>query len=96
MQIVAVGMLSPEVTGHDLFFVQLGEDSVMLYDVFQDGRISPLWPKPEPMIMVSSSIEKFNTGYRLERPLPISAPEELPKHLGKFEILDDTTCRHVP
>ncbi len=95
MQIVAVGMLSPEVTGHDVFFVQTGEDEVMQYDVFKDGRITPVWPEPQSMDMVASSIEKFNHGYRVEQPVPIASIDQLPTFLARFTITDDTSCRLI-
>lgn len=95
MQIVAVGMLSPALTGRDVFFVQLGEDEVMQYEAFKDGTVRPIWPSPEPMAMVAASIEKFNHGYRVVQPVPISGPDVLPQYLAKFEIIDDTKCRYL-
>src|SRR4051812_27012942 len=96
LQIVAVGMLDPENTGRDVFFVQQAEDEVMQYEVFKDGRIVPLWPSPEPMDMVASSIEKFNHGYRVDHPVPIQRVEDLPRFIARFQILDEVTCRYAP
>ena len=93
LQILAVGMLDVETFGSDTFFVQQGPDQVMLYEVHRDGTIKPQLPEPQPLRMVTASIEKFNNGYRCEQPVVIADVNELVGYLDRFEITSDTSCR---
>lgn len=93
MKIVAVGMLDVAAMGRDTFFVELGPNQAMQYEVHRDGRVVPLFPQPVPVAYVTASIEKFNNGYRLDRPIEISNEGELPGYLGRFELVSPTGCR---
>lgn len=93
MKILAVTLLDPRVSGSDQFFVQTGDDEVMLYEVFADGRVQAVVNEPAPLGYVTASIEKFNNGYRLETPIEIASLDELPSYLGKFAATSDTGCQ---
>jgi len=93
LQILAVGMLDVETFGTDTFFVQVDTDQVMLYEVHRDGTIKPQLPEPQPLRMVTASIEKFNNGYRCEQPVAIDDVRDLAGYLDRFEITSATSCR---
>jgi hypothetical protein len=95
MKILAVTLLDPSVSTSDQFFVQTGEDEVMLYEAFADGRVIAVINEPAPLRYVTASIEKFNNGYRVETPVAIASIDELPKFLRRFEITSETSCRLV-
>ncbi len=92
-RILAVGMLDVAVFGSDTFFVEVGEEEVALYRAHRDGRVGLEVPGTAPLAYVTSSIEKFNSTYRLVPPLPIASVADLPRYLGRFEIASDTSCR---
>ncbi len=95
MQILAVAMLDWQVTGADQFFVQVDDDNVMLYEARQDGGVKPVIDEPAPLRFVTASIEKFNNMYRVQNPVQLASPNELPQYLGKFEIVSETACRYT-
>jgi hypothetical protein len=92
LRILAVGMLDPA-SGADQFFVQTGEDEVMLYEARQGGGVTAVVDEPAPLRFVAASIEKFNHMYRCEEPVPLAQLADLPQFLGRFEILTKTRCR---
>lgn len=96
LRILSVAFLDWQATGADHFFVQTGDDEVMLYEAHKDGSVKAVVDEPAPLRFVTASIEKFNNMYRVESPVELSALEELPSYLGKFEITSDTGCRYSP
>jgi hypothetical protein len=93
LRIVAVGMLDARRSGRDTFFVQIDDEHAMLYEARTDGTVDLLSSAPEPLAMVSASVEKFNSAYRVVEPVPIDDPGALPGYLGRFQIVDATRCR---
>ena len=99
IRILAVTMLDYKIGGRDQFYVQVSDDeekAVMIYHVFTDGRIVPLRKQPYPLVSVVSAVEKFNAGYYVEEPVDIEDINDLPKYLGKFEIIRPGYCRYNP
>lgn len=92
LQILAVAMLDPA-SGADQFFVQTGEDEVMLYEAQRSGAVTPVVDEPAPLRFVTASIEKFNHMYRCDTPVPLAQLADLPQFLGRFEIVTKTRCR---
>ena len=97
-RILAVTMLY-KFSGREQFYVQISEDeekAVMIYRVFNDGRVIPLREQPYPLVSVVSAVEKFNAGYYVQEPVDIEDINDLPKYLGKFEIIRPGYCRYNP
>jgi len=98
LRILAVTMLY-KFSGREQFYVQISEDeekAVMIYRVFNDGRVVPLRKQPYPLVSVVSAVEKFNAGYYVEEPVEVEDINDLPKYLGKFEIIRPGYCRYNP
>jgi hypothetical protein len=86
-------------SGREQFFVQVSEDpdkAVMIYRVFSDGRVIPMREQLYTLVSVTSAVEKFNAGYYVKEPVEINDVNELPKYLGKFEIIGPGYCRYNP
>jgi hypothetical protein len=99
IKILAVTMLDYKVSGRDQFYVQVSEDkenAVMIYYVFTDGRVIPLRKQLYSLVSVISAVEKFNAGYYVKEPVEVEHISDLPKYLGKFEILGPGYCRYNP
>jgi hypothetical protein len=97
-RILAVTMLF-EYSGREQFYVQVSEDpdeAVMIYYVFPDGRVIPLRTQLYSLVSVISAVEKFNAGYYVKEPVEIEDINDLPKYLGKFEIIGPGYCRYNP
>ena len=97
-RILAVTMLY-KYSGREQFYVQISEDeekAVMIYRVFNDGRVVPLREQPYTLISVTSAVEKFNAGYYVTEPVELEDINDLPKYLGKFEIIRPGYCRYNP
>ena len=92
LRILAVGMLDFKTTGVEHFFVQTGDDEVMLYEASTQGTVRPVVNEPAPLRFVTASIEKFNHMYRVTHPVEIDNLEALPSHMGRFRILSATSC----
>jgi len=98
LRILAVTMLY-KFSGREQFYVQVSEDeqkAVMIYRVFADGRVIPLRKQLYTLVSVTSAVEKFNAGYYVQEPLEIEDINDLPKYLGKFEIIRPGYCRYNP
>ncbi len=95
LRIVAVGFLDWQTTGIDTFFVQINDDQVMLYSANRNGTVQAVVDKPAPLRFVTASIEKFNNMYRVDSPIDLPSLDQLPRFLGRFEIISDTACRFV-
>ena len=95
LRIVSVAFLDWQSTGADQFFVQTSEDEVMLYEANRNGSVQAVVDEPAPLRFVTASIEKFNNMYRVENPVDLTALDELPSYLGKFEITSETSCRYT-
>jgi hypothetical protein len=93
MQILAVAMQDVAAFGVDRMYVRHAPDKVELYDVYKDGRVVKVSKETLPEAMVSAAIEKFNASFRVVPPVEVKDTAELPKHLGTFEVVDDTTVR---
>lgn len=89
--ILAVALLDPSL-GVDQFFVQTGDDEVVVYEATRSGAVHAI-TDPAPLVHVTASIEKFNHGYRCETPVPLASIGELPRYVGRFETVNDTRCR---
>jgi hypothetical protein len=96
MDIVAVGMQDVKQMGVDRFYVRFEPNVVHAFDVFADGHVTQLTQAPLPEAYVTASIEKFNASFRVVPPLAVNGPADLPGFLGKFEVVDATSCRHRP
>ena len=86
-------------SGREQFYVQISEDeekAVMIYRVYSDGSVIPLRKWPYTLVSVTSAVEKYNSGYYVQEPLDIEDINDLPKYLGKFEILRPGYCRYNP
>ncbi len=97
-RILAVTMLYKH-SGREQFYVQISEEeekAVMIYRVFDDGSIIPLREQPYTLVSVASAVEKFNAGYYVENPVEIEDINDLPKYLGKFDIIRPGYCRYNP
>ena len=97
-RILAVTMLY-KYSGREQFYVQISEEeekAVMIYRVFDDGSVIPLRERPYTLVSVTSAVEKFNAGYYVENPVEIEDINDLPKYLGKFEIIRPGYCRYNP
>ena len=98
LRILAVTMLY-KYSGREQFYVQINEDedkAVMIYLVFDDGSVVPSRKQPYTLVSVTSAVEKFNAGYYVENPVDIDDINDLPKYLGKFEIIRHGYCRYNP
>jgi hypothetical protein len=95
LRILSVAFLDWQSTGVDHFFVQTGDDEVMLYEANKDGSVRAVVDEPAPLRFVTASIEKFNNMYRVEEPVDLDGLDALPSYLGKFEITSDTSCRYT-
>lgn len=85
--------------GREQFYVQVSEDeqkAVMIYLVFPDGSVIPQREQLYTLVSVISAVEKFNAGYYVEEPVEIEDINDLPKYLGKFEIIRPGYCRYNP
>jgi len=99
LRILAVTMLDYKIGGSYQFYVQISEDereAIMIYRVFTDGRVIPLRKQPYPLVSLVSAVEKFNAGYYVQEPVDIDDMNDLPKYLGKFEIIRPGYCRYNP
>ena len=97
-RILAVTMLY-KYSGREQFYVQISEDeekAVMIYRVFSDGSVIPLRKQPYTLVSVTSAVEKFNAGYYVTEPVELEDINDLPKYLGKFEIIRPGYCRYNP
>jgi len=97
-RILAVTMLY-KYSGREQFYVQISEEeekAVMIYRVFDDGSVIPLRERPYTLVSVTSAVEKFNAGYYVENPVEFEDLNDLPKYLGKFEIIRPGYCRYNP
>ena len=96
LRILAVGMLDYKTTGVEQFFVQTGEDEVMLFETSTKGTVRPVVNEPAPLRFVTASIEKFNHMYRVTQPVELESLEALPSFMGRFRILNATACELLP
>ncbi len=92
MRILAVALLDVDVMGRDVFIVETGPDEVVQYEVHRSGAVEALCA-PQPAVSVMASIEKFNHGYLLDRPIEVAALSELSGWLGRFEPSSATEAR---